>query len=151
MPVCAGDFIDTNRLIFAETSDMTCTQDELLEASVIFAWEVVTPRNRINQGIVAIALRGVSDVMTTLVANAISLTPGTLTLEVHRDPTVLYVHVLHVHDIERMRREVLHLAALAVRAFGQIAAVDALVGAAEQADPTSPSQATDAIRDETTP
>lgn len=124
---------------------------KLFEASVILSWEVVTPRNRINEGIVAIPLRGVSDVITTLVANAISLTPGTLTLEVHRDPTVLYVHVLHLHDIERVRREVVHLEALAVRAFGAIAAVGASVGAGEQADPMTPSHATDTIRDEKTP
>ena len=32
----------------------------------------------------------------TLIANAVSLTPGTLTLEVRREPPTLYVHVLHL-------------------------------------------------------
>ncbi len=122
---------------------------KLLEASLIVAWEVVTPRNRINQGIVAIPLRGASDAVTTLVANSISLTPGTLTLEVHRHPTVLYVHVLHLHDIERVRLDVLHLEVLALRAFGG-GSVEPVAGASERDDPTSPSQTTE-IRDETPP
>lgn len=91
---------------------------KLVEASAIVAWEVVTPRNRINEGIVAIPIRGVSDAVITVVANAISLTPGTLTLEARRSPAVLYVHVLHLREVEAVRRETLHLEALAIRAFG---------------------------------
>jgi multicomponent Na+:H+ antiporter subunit E len=97
---------------------------KLVEASLVVAWEVVTPRNRINQGIVAVPIQGVSDTLTTLVANAISLTPGTLTIEIRRRPTILYVHVLHLQDIEAVRREVQHLEVLAIRAFGSARAVD---------------------------
>jgi multicomponent Na+:H+ antiporter subunit E len=97
---------------------------KLVEASVVLAWEVVTPRNRINQGIVAVPIQGISDSLTTLVANAISLTPGSLTIEIRRHPTVLYVHVLHLHDIEAVRRDVQYLEVLAIRGFGSARAVD---------------------------
>jgi len=97
---------------------------KLVEASLVVAWEVVTPHNRINQGIVAVPIHGVSDTLTTLVANAISLTPGTLTIEIRRRPTILYVHVLHLQDIEAVRREVQYLEVLAIRAFGSARAVD---------------------------
>ena len=99
---------------------------KLAEASAVVAWEAVTPRNRINEGIVAIPIRGVSDGVITLVANAISLTPGTLTLEVRRRPAVLYVHVLHLHDIEAVRREIRHLEVLAIKAFGPLEAARAI-------------------------
>jgi multicomponent Na+:H+ antiporter subunit E len=91
---------------------------KLFEANAVLAWEVVTPRNRINEGIVAVPIQGCSDGLITLVANAITLTPGTVTLEVNRDPAVLYVHVLHLRDLEDVRRDVQHLEALAIRAFG---------------------------------
>jgi multicomponent Na+:H+ antiporter subunit E len=107
---------------------------KLVEASAIVTWEVVTPSSRINEGIVAIPIRGVSDTLTTLVANAISLTPGTLTLEVRQEPTVLYVHVLHLDDIEAVRRDVQHLEVLAIRAFGSTAAVAAAEAAADGGD-----------------
>jgi multicomponent Na+:H+ antiporter subunit E len=91
---------------------------KLFEANLVLAWEVVTPRNKINEGIVAVPIQGCSDGLITLVSNAITLTPGTVTLEVNRNPAVLYVHVLHLHDIEDVRRDVRHLEALAIRAFG---------------------------------
>ncbi|CAN5899339.1 Na+/H+ antiporter subunit E [soil metagenome] len=98
-------------------------QWKLAEASLIVAWEIVTPRNRINEGIVAVPIRHFSDALTTLLANAISLTPGTLTIEVDREATVLYVHVLHLRSVEEVRRDVDKLEIMAVRAFGSAAAI----------------------------
>lgn len=100
---------------------------QLVRASVVVAIEVATPRNRIRTGIVAVPLRGASDALVTLVADAVSLTPGTLTLEARRDPPTLYVHVLHLHDVEQVRRSIRRTEVLAVRAFGSR---DALAGLA---------------------
>jgi multicomponent Na+:H+ antiporter subunit E len=105
---------------------------KLFEANLVLAWEVVTPRNKINEGIVAVPIQGCSDGLITLVANAITLTPGTVTLEVQRHPAVLYVHVLHLRDIEDVRREVQHLEALAIRAFGSPSANAELEGHTEE-------------------
>lgn len=98
---------------------------KLVEASAVVAWEVVTPKNRINEGIVAVPIQGASDALTTLVANSISLTPGTLTLEVDRHPPVLYLHVLHLRAVDAVRREAQHLELLAILAFGSPEAVRA--------------------------
>lgn len=91
---------------------------KLVEANAKVAWETVTPRNRLEQGIIAVRLRGWSPWVTTVVANGVSLTPGTLTIEVDEDPPTLFVHVLHLHDPDAVRREILHLEELAIRAFG---------------------------------
>lgn len=99
---------------------------KLAEANVVVAWEVVTPGSRINLGVVAVRLHGGSDLVITSVANAISLTPGTLTLEVRRDPPTLYVHVLHLRSIEQTREQVRRLEYLALRAFGPDDVVDRL-------------------------
>jgi multicomponent Na+:H+ antiporter subunit E len=88
---------------------------KLVEASVIVAWEVATPHNRINEGIVAIELSGAGEWINALVADLVSLTPGTLTLEVQHD--TLYVHVLHLDDLDAVRRDVLLFEELAIRAF----------------------------------
>jgi multicomponent Na+:H+ antiporter subunit E len=110
---------------------------KLVEASVVVAVEVATPRNRIRTGIVAVPLRGASDALVTLVADAVTLTPGTLTLEVGRQPPTLYVHVLHLRDVEAVRREIRHLEVLAVRAFGSPAALAGL--AADDSEVVNPS------------
>lgn len=94
----------------------------LVEASVIVAWEVVTPRNRIREGIVAVPLVHASKPVALMVAQAVSLTPGTLTIEIDEEPLVLYVHVLHLTDVEQARRDVLRLESLAARAFLAIGA-----------------------------
>jgi multicomponent Na+:H+ antiporter subunit E len=99
---------------------------KLVEANLIVAWEVITPgTDRVREAIVAVPVSLASDGLVTLVANAISLTPGTLTVEVDRHPTILYVHVLHLRDVEAVRAEVLELELRAVRAFGSDAAIEA--------------------------
>lgn len=99
---------------------------KLVEASLVVARTVVVPRDRIRAGIVAVPLSGCSDALVTLIADAITLTPGTLTLEVRRQPLTLYLHVLHVHDVEAVRKEVRTLEVLAVEAFGSPQAIAGL-------------------------
>ncbi|CAN5785651.1 hypothetical protein BH23ACT5_BH23ACT5_08790 [soil metagenome] len=90
---------------------------KLIEASATLAWEVVTPRNRVKPAVVAVTLRGRSPATATMVANMVSLTPGTLTLEVDEDTMTLCIHVLHLDTFDAARREVLKLETLAVDAF----------------------------------
>lgn len=90
----------------------------LIEANLVLAREVVTPTNKIQTGIVAVRLPDCSDLVVTMVANATSLTPGTLTLEIsHHTEPVIYVHVLHLRSVEEARADVLDLAARFAHAF----------------------------------
>jgi len=95
---------------------------ELVKSSLEVAWEVITPRPRRYRAVIAVPMHVDSDGLVTLVGNAITLTPGTLTVDVRRpspdEPPVLYVHALHFTDVDTLRRQVLRLERLAVRAFG---------------------------------
>ena len=42
----------------------------------------------------------------TLLANIITLTPGTLSLDVAPSGNVLYVHAMHVQDADAFRKEI---------------------------------------------
>jgi multicomponent Na+:H+ antiporter subunit E len=95
---------------------------KLVEANLVLAWEIVTPRNRIHSGVIAVPLRTASETTMMVVANVVTLTPGTVTIEAIGSPPVLYVHVLHLRDIEHVRTDLLHLEALTVKAFGSRAA-----------------------------
>jgi multicomponent Na+:H+ antiporter subunit E len=99
---------------------------KLVAANLTVARMVITPKPRINTGIVAVPLRRCSDAVATLVADAISLTPGTLTIEVRRNPTTLYVHALDVRDVEQVRADIRRLEVLAVKAFGSVDAITEL-------------------------
>jgi len=95
---------------------------QLVKSSIEVAWEVITPGSNVNRAIISVPLHITTDGLTTVVGNAITLTPGTLTVDVRRPgpdrPPVLYVHALHFTDVASMRRDVLRLEHLAVRAFG---------------------------------
>lgn len=89
----------------------------LVRSSAVVAWEIVTPGDRTYQGIIEMRLDTTNLGVATLIANAISLTPGTLTLEVREDPLRLYVHVLHLRDMDAVRAELDHLHRLVVEAL----------------------------------
>jgi multicomponent Na+:H+ antiporter subunit E len=76
---------------------------QVLTSNLIVARAVLSPRDKVTTGIVTLPLPLCSDLVTTVVANSLSLTPGTLTIEVKRDPRVIYLHVLHVKDMEEVR------------------------------------------------
>jgi multicomponent Na+:H+ antiporter subunit E len=99
---------------------------QLLVSNFVVAREVVTPRDRIRSGIVAVPVTGCSDLVITVLANALTLTPGTQTLEVRREPPTLYVHVLHLHDIDEVRRDIRRLQLMVVHAIGSQEALASL-------------------------
>lgn len=71
---------------------------EVVKANLQVAYEVITPQNNMKPGIVKIPLDAKTDIEITLLANLITLTPGTLSLDVSEDKKVLYVHSMYVHD-----------------------------------------------------
>lgn len=79
---------------------------ELVLATLRVAWEVVTPAKKRRQGIIAVPLDVRTDLEIALLANLITFTPGTLSLDVSSDRTVLYVHTLFVDDPDQLRREI---------------------------------------------
>lgn len=95
---------------------------DLLTSSLQVSRLVLRPRLDLRSAVLAVPVRGASDALLTLLADAISLTPGTLTLEVDRSRSTLYVHVLDVGAdpgaVERVRESIVDLERLAVRAVG---------------------------------
>jgi monovalent cation/proton antiporter MnhG/PhaG subunit len=87
-------------------------------SNIRVAWEVITPSNeQIREAIVAVPLRTTSVSAALLVANAISYTPGSLTIELTDDPLVLYVHVLFFTSVADVQADVRELEGLAMRAL----------------------------------
>lgn len=78
---------------------------ELVLANLRMARDVLSPRPGISPGVVAIPLDEATDVQLTALANFITLTPGTLALDISHDRKVLYVHGMYVADVEALRRD----------------------------------------------
>lgn len=79
---------------------------ELLLANLKVATHVVSPLRHLTPGIVAVPLDLKSDAEIALLANMITLTPGTLSLDVSTDRRVLYVHVIDLDNADQLRREI---------------------------------------------
>lgn len=78
---------------------------ELIKANLIVAYDIITPKDYMKPGIVAVPLDARTNLEITLFANLITLTPGTLSLDVSTDKKTLYVHGLYVNDSESFRKE----------------------------------------------
>ncbi len=77
---------------------------QMIKANLDVAYRALHPRMPLNPGIVRVKTRMTSDIGKMAVANSITLTPGTLTLEV--DDDTLYIHWIDVRstDPEEARR-----------------------------------------------
>ena len=72
---------------------------ELLTANVDVAYRVLRPSMPIDPDVIAVPLRVESDAAVTTIANSISLTPGTLTMDHDSETNTLYVHAI-VSDVD---------------------------------------------------
>jgi len=77
---------------------------ELIWASLRITWDILTPRHRMRPAILAIPLDVKTDLEITTLANLITLTPGTLSLDVSSDRKVLYIHAVYVHDVAAFKK-----------------------------------------------
>jgi multicomponent Na+:H+ antiporter subunit E len=78
---------------------------EIVKSNITVARAVLSPRLKLDPGIVAIPLDLKSDAGITTLANLITLTPGTVTLDVSSDRKTLYIHAFSVGDVEALRRD----------------------------------------------
>jgi len=79
---------------------------ELIVSSVRVAIDVVKPLPQMRPGVVGIPLDAETDLEITMLANVISLTPGTLSLDVSEDRKTLYIHAMYVVNPEDLRTEI---------------------------------------------
>jgi multicomponent Na+:H+ antiporter subunit E len=77
---------------------------------ILSAWRVarlvVSPRMELQPGIFAYPLKVDRDFEITLLANLITLTPGTLSVDVSDDKRLLYVHAIDCSDPEAAIKDI---------------------------------------------
>ncbi|MCP3680142.1 MAG: Na+/H+ antiporter subunit E [Gammaproteobacteria bacterium] len=79
---------------------------EVVISSVRVSRDVLSPRLKISPGVLAIPLGTDTDVEITILANLVSYTPGTLTLDVSTDHRTLFVHTMFADEADAVRRAV---------------------------------------------
>lgn len=94
---------------------------DLFRSAAVVAWEALRHGSRTRTAIVEVPLRTDSDFLIAVTANTVTLTPGTLVVEIDRAGRLLYVHALPVPDrqaAERWRQEGREVERRVTRALG---------------------------------
>ena len=81
---------------------------ELLLSSVRVAIDVLRPTFTMRPAIIQVPLDVQDDVQITMLANLISLTPGTLSVDVSDDKKNLYVHAMYGDDPDAEVKRIKH-------------------------------------------
>lgn len=79
---------------------------ELVLANLRVAYDVLTTRHHMKPRVIGIPLDARTDAEITALAYIISLTPGTLSLDVSTDRSTLFIHAMYAPDADALRREI---------------------------------------------
>jgi len=79
---------------------------ELVVSSFRVALDVLRPELRMKPAVIAVPLDLDSDAEITLLANLISLTPGTLSIDVAEDKSCIYVHAMYGGDPDALAADI---------------------------------------------
>lgn len=77
---------------------------ELVVSTLQVLWDIVTPDHSAKPAIIEVPLDVKTDTGILLVTNLISLTPGTLSIDVSEDRKTLIVHAMFAEDPEAVCR-----------------------------------------------
>ncbi|ASQ45751.1 Na+/H+ antiporter subunit E [Legionella clemsonensis] len=79
---------------------------EILIANLRVAYHVITPGLSARPGVIAIPLDCKTALEITWFANIISLTPGTLVLDISAEKKEIYVHAMFVDDRDYLKKSI---------------------------------------------
>ncbi|MGB0768260.1 MAG: Na+/H+ antiporter subunit E [Phycisphaeraceae bacterium] len=88
----------------------------LVKANLDVAWEIVTPGYSMSPRMIRYDVTGLSPIQVTTLANAITLTPGTLSADINDAGDTLYIHAMYaakksdaIKDLDELRDKLLRL------------------------------------------
>jgi len=80
---------------------------KLVEANLIMAWDILTPKMLDHPGFMDVEIHLKSDTGILLLSNLVSMTPGTLVVDANLQKKLLKVHVLYLRDETKEREEIM--------------------------------------------
>lgn len=73
----------------------------VVKSNIQIAWDILTPKFYMAPAIVEVPLNLTKDHEILAFANLITMTPGTLTMEISEDKKKIYIHVMYYKDKEK--------------------------------------------------
>ena len=88
----------------------------LVKANLDVAWEIITPGYAMKPRMIRYDVTGLTPIQITTLANAITLTPGTLSADINDAGDTLYIHAMYAEqkqdatkDLDELRDKLLKL------------------------------------------
>jgi len=78
---------------------------DLLRANIRMAGIILSPRMKLRPAVIAVPLSLRSEAAIILLANLMTLTPGTLSLDISTDRCMLYIHTVYLGNPEQFKPE----------------------------------------------
>lgn len=78
---------------------------EVIVSNLRVAYDVLTPQDHSQPAIIALRLDSKNDWQTFFIANLISMTPGTLSMDVSSDRKTLYIHAMFAEKPEQLKQD----------------------------------------------
>jgi multisubunit Na+/H+ antiporter MnhE subunit len=78
---------------------------KLISANLFIAYDILTPRMRTNPGIIEVELNLSTNFGILLFSNLVSMTPGTLSMDLDEKKKTLLVHLLYMDRREATEKE----------------------------------------------
>jgi multicomponent Na+:H+ antiporter subunit E len=92
---------------------------EMIACNVMMARDVLKPSPQLSPAIFSLEVPGLGPAGTTLLANLITLTPGSLVIDFDADREILYVHTIYAQDVDSMKRDYRRFARQVFRLMGR--------------------------------
>lgn len=80
--------------------------EEVVRANLQVAYDILTPKHFMKPGVIAIKMDVESDMEILSLNNLITMTPGTLSLDVSTDRKVIYVHAMYIYDTDELKKQI---------------------------------------------
>lgn len=78
---------------------------ELILSSFYVAYDIITPKDLMKPGIVEVPVDLKNETAIIAFANLISMTPGSLTMDMSPDKKKIYVHAMYLYDKDEFIRK----------------------------------------------
>lgn len=78
---------------------------EVILSNLRVAYDVLTPQNLMRPAIISVSTEGLTDRQLLILMNTITMTPGTLSLDVDEKNHRLFIHAMYVDDVDSAGKE----------------------------------------------
>ncbi len=79
---------------------------EMVKANLMLARDILSPKIKIKPGIVRINIDEKTDNQLLIIFNLITMTPGSMCMDLSADRKAIYVHGMYVNDRDRFEAEI---------------------------------------------